>query len=428
MQPKRVLIFPAGTEIAFEILNALKFSKFVEVYGGTSVDDHSEFVYKNLIKGFPYADAPDFVDYLNDVIREYGIDCVYPAHDSASVALSENADKIHAQVIIADAKTTLICRSKKETYEFFEGENFIPKYFEKPEDVSEFPVFVKPTVGQGSMGAKRIDNMQALEQSIREDGSLVICEYLPGMEYTIDCFTDKNGQLLIAKMRDRERIRSGISVRSKLIDIDDDVLNIAKIINQKLVFRGAWFFQLKKNLNGEYRLLEISPRIPGTMGLSRNCGINFPILTLFTFWDYDVSVIDNGYDIVLDRAFYSAYQIKVEYDHVYVDFDDTLVVNGKVNTVLISFLYQAVENGKKIHLLSKHLGDLYADLKQYRIALELFDEIKVISPEDEKYRYIHETSAIFIDDSFAERKKIREHLNLCVFDVDMVEGLRDWRV
>lgn len=31
---KRVLIFPAGTEIAFEIVNALKYSKFVEIYGG----------------------------------------------------------------------------------------------------------------------------------------------------------------------------------------------------------------------------------------------------------------------------------------------------------------------------------------------------------------------------------------------------------
>ena len=54
VKAKKVLVFPAGTEIAFEILNALKYSKFVELYGGISTDDHSEFVYKNLIKGFPY--------------------------------------------------------------------------------------------------------------------------------------------------------------------------------------------------------------------------------------------------------------------------------------------------------------------------------------------------------------------------------------
>ena len=82
---KKVLIFPAGTEIAFEIVNALKYSKFVELYGGTSADDHSEFVYKHLIKGFPYVNDNRFLDYLNNVIDKYEIDCIYPAHDSVSV-------------------------------------------------------------------------------------------------------------------------------------------------------------------------------------------------------------------------------------------------------------------------------------------------------------------------------------------------------
>ena len=427
MQQKRVLIFPAGSEIAFEILNALKYSKFVEIYGGTSIDDHSEFVYKRLIKGFPYIDSPDFTDYLNKVIKDYNIDCIYPAHDSASVVFSENADKINAQVIIADPETTTICRSKKDTYAFFAGEDFIPKYYESPDDVKSFPVFVKPTVGQGSNGARKINDMQELRRSLNDDNSLVICEYLPGMEYTVDCFTDRHGNLLTAKMRNRERIRSGISVRSKSIQADDAVMHIAETINNKMHFRGAWFFQIKKNSEGSYRLLEISPRIPGTMGLSRNCGINFPMLTLFVFWGYDVSVIDNGYDIILDRAFYSSYRIDMDFDHVYIDFDDTLIVNGSVNTMLVSFLYQQVQKGRKLHLLSKHTEDIYNDLKKYRISQDLFDEITVISPDDEKYKYITEKSAIFIDDSFAERKKIHDALGLCVFDIDMVESLIDWK-
>ena len=85
MEKKKLLIFPAGTEIAFEILNALKYSKFVEIYGGTSADDHAEFVYKKLIKGFPYITDPGFLAFLNRVIDENRIECIYPAHDSASV-------------------------------------------------------------------------------------------------------------------------------------------------------------------------------------------------------------------------------------------------------------------------------------------------------------------------------------------------------
>ena len=428
MPKKRLLIFPAGTEIAFEILNALKYSKFVEIYGGTSADDHSEFVYKNLIKGFPYIDSEGFLDYLNQVIEEYHIDCVYPAHDSASVFFSEHMDEIKAQVIIAESRTTSICRSKKDTYEYLKGEYFIPRTYANPESVDRYPVFVKPSVGQGSVGAKKIENREELLRALEEDNTLVICEYLEGSEYTVDCFTDKNGKLMTAKLRDRQRIRAGISVRSSEYEPGDEVREIASILNRKFEFKGAWFFQLKKNSNNEYRLLEISPRIPGTMGLSRNLGINFPMLTLFVFWGYDVSVIDNAYGIMLDRAFYSAYRIDYEYSHIYMDFDDTLIIDDKVNTEAIRFLYQSLNNGKKIHLLSKHIGDIHADLKKYNISESIFEDIIVIPVDDEKINYINYKDSVFIDDSFAERKKVHEIKEIPVFDVDMIESLIDWRM
>ena len=425
---KRVLIFPAGTEIAFEIVNALKYSKFVELFGGTSADDHSEFVYKNLIKGFPYINDGRFLDFLNDVIDKYEIDCIYPAHDSVSVFLSDKCDEIHAQVIIADKETTNICRSKKATYEYLKNYSFIPKTYEHADLVDSYPVFVKPTVGQGSNGARKVASRVELEEAIKQDDSLVICEYLPGMEYTVDCFTDNKGNLLVNKFRNRERIRNGIAVRSSQITTPDEISEIAQTLNQKFCFVGAWFFQVKQASDGKYKLLEISPRIPGTMGLSRNTGINFPILTLFTFWGFDVSVIDNGYGITLDRAFYSAYQIQIEYEHVYLDFDNTMIVNGKVNQDIMRFIYQAVNQGKKLHLFSRHSTDIYQDLKKYRIAEDLFESIDVISLEDEKHRYINEEKSIFIDDSFAERKKVHQNLGIAVFDVDMVESLIDWRV
>ena len=425
---KKILIFPAGTEIAFEIFNALKYSKFVELFGGTSANDHSEFVYKNLIRNFPYVDSPDFIEYLNNVIEKYDIDAVYPAHDSASVVLSENAGKIKAKVIISEAKTTTLCRSKKDTYKYFAGESFIPEFYESANDVPQFPVFVKPSVGQGSNGAEKIDTMEELKIHLNNDPSLVICEYLPGMEYTVDCFTDRHGTLRVVKLRNRERIRCGISVRSKLLDTDKDVLSIANKINNKLKFRGAWFFQLKKDINGEYKLMEISPRIPGTMGLSRNCGINFPMLTLFDFWGYDVSVIDNNYPLILDRAYYNAYKIDIKYEHVYVDYDDTLIINGAVNKKIIAFLYQAVEKGKKIHILSKHKGNFFDDLKKYKICKNLFDEIIIIPVDKDKKDFIREKPSIFIDDSFAERKAVSESLHIPVFDLDMVESLIEWQI
>ncbi|MBQ7155196.1 MAG: ATP-grasp domain-containing protein [Synergistaceae bacterium] len=283
MNKKRVLIFPAGSEISFEIVNALKYSKFVELVGGTSAEDHSEFVFKELIHGFPYVNDEGFLGFLNEKISEHRIDCVYPAHDSVSVFLSEHADEISAMCIITDEFTTKTCRSKKATYEYFAGEEFIPRMYSSADEVEAFPVFVKPETGQGSQGAKKISSKEELVNALNEDPSRIICEYLPGMEYTVDCFTDAEGVLRAAKLRDRERIRTGISVRSRSLGDDPKVQEIASRINSRLNFKGAWFFQLRRNIDGKYMLMEISPRIPGTMGVSRNAGINFPLLTLYVF-------------------------------------------------------------------------------------------------------------------------------------------------
>ena len=425
---KKILIFPSGTEIAFEILNALKYSKFVEIYGGTSVSDHSDFVYKNLIRGFPFVTEPGFLDFLNDVIDKEKIDCIYPAHDNACMVLSEYASKIHAQVIVTDYNTVRICRSKAETYRIFKEERFIPIIYDSVDGVKEYPVFVKPEIGQGAIGAKKIESEYDLKEALRKDKSLIICEYLPGMEYTVDCFTDRYGRLRVVKLRSRERIKTGISVRSQLIELDNEINTIAEIINSRLKFQGVWFFQVKQDKSGEYRLMEISPRIPGTIGVSRNLGINFAILTLFDFWGYDVDIIDNKYDITTDRAFYSAYKINYEYKHVYLDFDDTLVIKGKVNADLIKYLYQAKNMGKKLHILSKHIGNIYKELEKYNISESLFEDIFMISLDEEKETYIKEKDSIFIDDSFEERMKVFNRCKIPVFDMDMIEALIDWRM
>lgn len=427
VKKKNLLIFPAGSEIAFEICNALKYSKFIKIWGGTSVRDHSEFVYENLIEDFPFIDEPNFLEYLNFVIRMNSIDCIYPAHDSVSLFLSEHVDEIDAQVIISDYTTTSVCRSKRETYKFLDDCDFIPIVYDSIDTVDTYPIFVKPEVGQGSKGARKICTQLELSEAVKNDTTLVITEYLPGMEYTVDCFTDKNHELRVVKLRDRARIQNGISVRSQEILVNNEVRKIANVLNERLLFKGAWFFQLKLNNRGEYKLLEISPRIPGTMGLSRNLGINFPMLTLFTFWDFDVNIIDNAYGIILDRAFYNAYRVDISYKYIYVDYDDTIVLNNRVNADLMKFLYQAIDQGKEIILLSKHEGDLFEDMRKHKICETLFDTIIQIEQEDEKSSYISSKDAIFIDDSFLERSKVSELLHIPVFDLDMIESLISWK-
>jgi len=425
---QKVLIFPSGTEIAFEIFNALKYIRFVEIYGATSTTDHSEFVYERLISEVPFINEPNFIEVFNNVLQKYEIDYVYPAHDDVQLFLTIHQQDINAKIITSDVETVKLCRSKEETYKYFAGEEFVPKVF-TPEDVVEYPIYAKPSVGQGSQGARLISNKEDLEYALStSERELVLCEYLPGMEYTVDCFTDKESKLRAIHIRDRSRIRTGISVRSSLLPLPDDVVKIANKLNDKLHFNGAWFFQVKKDINGKYKLLEVSARVPGTMGVTRNLGLNYPLLTLYNMWGYDVDLFTNNYSIVGDRAFQSAYKINIEYKYVYVDLDDTLIVDGKINLMLMRFLYQCVNKKKSIVLLTKHLKDPQITLSEHRISKSLFDDIIWIEKNDDKSKFIKYRNSIFIDDSFSERKNIAKKSAIPVFGLDMIECLIDWKI
>lgn len=421
-----ILIFPAGSEIGFEIYNALKFSKMLKVFGGTSVKDHSEFVYKNLISGLPYLTDENFIEKLNKAIDENKIDFIYPAHDSAGLFLTQHADEIKAKIVTSPLETVDICRSKHKTYEFFKDCEFIPKTFSSVDEIPAYPVFVKPSVGQGSNGAVKCDTKKQLLNRLDEGDEVVICEYLEGMEYTIDCFTDKDGVLRVASLRDRARTKTGISVNSRNIPVDDDIMRIAKEINSRLIFCGAWFFQMKRNSKGEYRMLEISPRIPGTMGLSRNTGVNFPLLTIYTLLGYPVDIIKHDYQIEVDRAFINRYKINQQYSSVYLDLDDTLELKDKVNAWLMLYLYQCVNKGIELYLITRHARSINETLDSHKISPSLFKEIIHITDSKEKSQYITRKDAIFIDDSFRERLDVKQKCDINVFDLDEIEALIDW--
>lgn len=425
-EEKNILVFPAGTEIAFEIHAALRNSKFVRLFGGTSVPCHAEFVYARCIEDFPFIDEPGFVEYLNRVIDEYAIDYVYPAHDSALLTLTREQARIHAAVVTSDRETVEICRDKNRTYAYLKGADYLPGVYAGAEEVPGYPVFLKPAVGQGSQGARRVDSHAQLEEALADGVEYAICEYLPGAEVTVDCFTDRHGALRLVNPRSRERIRAGIAVRSRILPRDGRIEAIAADLNRRFSFNGAWFFQLKRNAAGDYRLLEVAPRIAGTMGATRNLGANLPLLTLYNHWGQDVELLLNDNAELLDRAFVSRFETDLRYRTVYVDFDDTLIVRDRVNAGLMRFLYQARNAGKELVLLSRHSRDLGEDLRRYAISEALFTRIVRLEAGDEKTRYIQPDS-IFIDDSFAERRRVKEACGIPVFDLDMVECLLDDR-
>lgn len=130
-------------------------------------------------------------------------------------------------------------------------------------------------------------------------------------------------------------------------------------------------------------------------------------------------------NVELDRALSNWFKWNIEYSTVYVDYDDTIIIRNKVNIQLISYLYQCINQKKKIILLTKHKGDIIQELSNRRIS-SIFDRIICLNENENKADYITENS-IFIDDSFGERQNVYNRCGIPVFDTHMIEGLLEER-
>lgn len=424
----KVLVFPCGSEIGLEIHAALEYSKAVQVYGASSVSDHGEFIYERYRKIDAHVDSLDFIDCLNTLIGEWDIDIVLPAHDSVVLKLAECQEQLSAIAAVPSVETARICRNKNTTYAHLNvaGFDFIPTAV--PEVDVAYPIFAKPAVGQGSQGAEIVHD-RAHHSRLQACGvEYVFSEYLPGVEYTVDCISDATGRLLQAAPRERTRVKSGISVRTQRVPLESDVEAMATGIAQTFQFKGAWFFQVKRDRQGKAKLLEIAPRIAGSMGLSRNLGINYPLLSVYAYQGLAFSVLAQNYPIQMDRALTSCFKTGLHYDRVYLDLDDTLLINGSVNALLMALLYQWVNKGIAVVLITRHAQCPRKTLGAQRICVDLFSEIIHIVDGSPKSRFIEKRQgSLFIDDSYSERLDVSRVIGIPVFDLDAVEQLFDWR-
>jgi hypothetical protein len=180
---------------------------------------------------------------------------------------------------------------------------------------------------------------------------------------------------------------------------------------------------LKEDSKGNLKLLEISTRVAGSMGFFRQKGINLPLLSVFDAMDMNIEINANNFEIEMFRSTINRYDLNINYDNVYIDFDDTLIINNKVNTTLIMFIYQAIANGKKVYLITKHIYDIYETLKKFKICSDIFTEIILLKMEDKKSWSIKPEKAIFIDNWYAERKEVSKLFGIPVFDVDVIDCL-----
>lgn len=107
---------------------------------------------------------------------------------------------------------------------------------------------------------------------------LVVTEYLPADEYSVDCVAN-HGVALLVVPRLRQKMINGISVQGRF-ENDEAIVAYCTRIIEAIGLHGNLGIQVKRKADGQSLLLEINPRVQGTIVAALGAGVNLPLLAV----------------------------------------------------------------------------------------------------------------------------------------------------
>lgn len=251
-------------------------------------------------------DQDKYLSKVWNICNDQKIDVFVPQNTMELLVLSQNRDafeKIGTKILVSDYSSIIAANDKYHLFNTAKSVGVPTSEYDLCNNFDDLRRLVhsfslkngmavlKPPLSNGSRGVRIITNsrdrkydfynekpnslyitMDELHEVLGEEfPNLLVMEYLPGNEYTVDVFRTKDKFCAIPRLR--ETIRSGITFTASLENNQKMIeysLSLAEACNLTLCFG----FQFKLNEEDEPILLESNPRVQGTMVMSTFCGAN----------------------------------------------------------------------------------------------------------------------------------------------------------
>ncbi len=240
-------------------------------------------------KGFivPRAGSLEYIPTLKDIVRENDIGLVVPLTDLDLRSLSRRRDEfaeLGCTVMIGPEETIKLCRDKKSFADHLmqAGLSTIRTF-----TLAEFrnnpfyPCFIKPVRGSAGHGTAMIKNSRELRGHVHTFGSqLLVQDYIPGQEFTVDVYRTRQGQVKAIVPRQRLLVRSG-EVDQGVTVYDQDIIDkTMKLIDLMDGLWGVFCCQCRRPIDGVPHFFELNPRFGGGLPLSIAAGVDLPLYLL----------------------------------------------------------------------------------------------------------------------------------------------------
>ena len=235
----------------------------------------------------PRAGRVEYVPALLDIVRAHDVKLLVPLTDLDLRSLARQRKKftdLGCTVMVGSEQAITLCRDKARTNALL-GENglatintfTLQEFLAKP----FYPCFVKPVRGSASIGAGMLHDEKELWAHVATYGDLMLIqEYVPGREYTIDVYRSRDGKVRCVVPRQRLTVRSGEVEQGVTVMNEHLIDSTARLAGYLGDIWGVFCCQCRWPEDGPPRFFEINPRFGGGAPLSIRAGANLPLYLL----------------------------------------------------------------------------------------------------------------------------------------------------
>ena len=234
----------------------------------------------------PPADDPAFVRRCLDAVARLGIELFVPIIVEREFlpleAARDEFARLGCTLAVPPREIVLVTADKLAFAAFLERLGIeTPRTRAYAADVSDvtLPSYLKPRRGSGSVGTQRIESLQSLHEAARGREDLILQDAVDGTEFTVDCFAAEPGRVVAAVPRERIAIKAGVSVKGRTYRHPHIEAIVAGVV-AKSGIAGPANVQGMLRDDGSFSIIEMNPRLSGTLALTTAAGINFASLLL----------------------------------------------------------------------------------------------------------------------------------------------------
>jgi carbamoyl-phosphate synthase large subunit len=234
----------------------------------------------------PLCTHVSYAERLVELCARERVDLVIPTIDTELPVLARWASRLAAggtQAAISTPEAVELARNKLLTSQHLARAGVpVPRtalarqVLEEPEGWA-WPLFAKPLSGSSSVGAFRVDSLEALRRCTGERDDLVVQELCTGAEYTINIFVDSGGTLRAVVPHQRIEVRAGEVNKGVTCKIPR-LIELGRAVARAIPgLRGPACFQaiMDDAADGTPRVIEVNARFGGGYPLAHAAGAEF---------------------------------------------------------------------------------------------------------------------------------------------------------